>query len=302
MLVWLNGKFIDHEQATISVFDAGFQHGVGIFETMLARNGRIFRPEKHMERLIGSAKTLLLTDRLHAGPLAEAAQLTVEKNELEQARVRLTVSGGNLNLLHASSEGRPDPTILIVAQPPTEYPDKFFRDGVLVAAAEGRDNPFHPMAGHKTINYWPRIRALQMEAGRRGAAEVLWFTITNHLASGSVSNAFLVKDDELITPVARGEEQQGMAPSCVLPGITRAAILDLAAELGIPIHRRMIDVESLLNADELFLTNSSWGVLPVIGVEENKIGDGRVGDLTLQLREAWLGLVERETAQLPAQE
>jgi branched-chain amino acid aminotransferase len=296
MLVWLNGKFIEHDKAAVSILDAGFQHGVGLFETMLARNGRVFRPHKHIERLIGSAKTLLLTERLRSDPLADAVQLTVEKNNLEDARVRLTVTGGNLNLLTASPEDRPDPTLLIVAQPPTQYPDKFFQHGVLVVAAEGRENPFHPMAGHKTVNYWPRIRALQMEAGRRGAAEVLWFTVTNHLASGCVSNAFLVKDGELITPIARGEEQQGMAPSCVLPGITRAAILELAAEEGIAIHRQMIDVRTLLEADEAFLTNSSWGVLPVVGVEDSTIGDGRVGDVTLQLREAWRGLVERETA------
>lgn len=297
MLVWLHGEFIEHDKASVSVFDAGFQHGVGLFETMLARNGRLFRPHKHMERLLGSAKTLLLTDRLHAGPLAEAAQLTVEKNNLEQARVRMTITGGNLNLLNGSSEDRPDPTILIVAQPPTPYPDEFFQHGTLVVAADGRENPFHPMAGHKTVNYWPRIRALQMEAGRRGAAEVLWFTVTNHLAGGSVSNVFLVKDGELITPIARGEEQEGMAPSPVLPGITRAAIFELAAEDNLTIHRRMIDAETLLNADEVFLTNSSWGVLPVVGVEDNKISDGRVGDVTLQMREAWLGLVERETSE-----
>jgi len=296
MLLWQNGKFIEHDTASVSVFDAGFQHGVGLFETMLARNGRLFRPQKHVQRLLDSAKTLLLTDRLHAGPLAEAAQLTVEKNNLEQARVRLTVTGGDLNLLNASPDDRPDPTILIVAQPPTQYPDSFFERGVLVVAAEGRDNPFHPMAGHKTVNYWPRIRALQMEAGRRGAAEVLWFTVTNHLASGSVSNVFLLKDGELITPTARGEEQQGMAPSCVLPGITRAAIFELAAAQDITIHRRTVDVQTLLSADEVFLTNSSWGVLPVVGVEENTIGDGRVGDITLQMREAWLGLVQKETA------
>jgi branched-chain amino acid aminotransferase len=296
MLVWLNGSFVEHDKAMVSIFDAGFQHGVGLFETMLARNGRVFRPHKHMERLLGSARTLLLTDRLRAAPLAEAVQMTVEKNNLEQARVRLTVTGGNLNLLNASPGDRPDPTLLIVAQPPTQYPDSFFDRGVLVVAADGRENPFHPMAGHKTLNYWPRIRALQMEAGRRGAAEVLWFTITNHLASGCVSNVLLVKDDELITPIARGEEQEGMAPSCVLPGITRATILELAAEQGLTIHRKMIDAQTLLSADEVFLTNSSWGVLPVVGVEENEIADGRVGDVTLQLREGWLGVVERETA------
>lgn len=289
MKVWLNGTLIDRNDAHISVFDAGLQHGVGLFETMLVRDKHLFRAKAHMQRLADSAKQLLLTERLRTDSLIKAVELTIRENGLSDARVRLTITGGDLNLLQSQAKSAVDPTILIVAQPPTQYPDSFFEKGVRVVIADGRDNPFHPMAGHKTINYWPRIRALQT-AGGAGAGEALWFTVSNHLASGCVSNIFLVKDGTLFTPIARGEEQQGAIPSCVLPGITRQAIIELAEQKDVTCLKRMLDIEDLLGADEVFLTNSSWGVLPVVGVEKEEIGDGAVGGLTQTLRDAWLEL------------
>jgi len=294
MQIWINGRFVERDAASVSIFDAGFQHGVGLFETMLARNGAVFRAEQHMQRLANSARALLLSERLRIEPLAEAVNLAVQRNDLAEARVRLSVTGGNLNLLQ--SEGRPavDPTVVIVAQPPTQYPAHFFERGVIATIANARANPFDPFAGHKTLNYWPRIRALQDAAASR-AGEALWFSVTNHLVSGCVSNVFIVKDGAIATPYARGEEESGSIGAPALPGMTRAAIIELAEAQDIEVARTMLDINRLLGADEVFLTNSSWGVLPVIGVEREKIGSGEVGPLTSRLREAWLALVEDET-------
>jgi len=295
MQIWLNGQFVSRDSAFISVFDAGFQHGVGLFETIAARHGKVFRAHEHVNRLANSARELLLSDRLRVDPLVDAINLTINRNKLDGARVRLTLTGGDLNLLQTQGKSQVDPTIVIVAQPPTQYPDAFFEKGVVAMIADGRDNPFHPMAGHKTLNYWPRIQALQLAAAKR-AGEAIWLSVSNHLSAGSVSNIFLVKDGELRTPIARGEEENGAIPSPVLPGITRAAIIELADALEMQIVRRMLDINDLLAADEVFLTNSSWGVLPVVGVEREKIGDGEVGSTTRRVRDAWLELVEQETS------
>ncbi len=295
MQVWLNGKFIQRDAAQVSAFDAGIQHGVGLFETCIARNGTVFRAEAHTRRLVESAKELLLSDTLRAEPLAKALQTAVEHNELDEARLRLTVTGGDLSLTAARRQHRVDPTVLIDLQPPTEYPEAFFADGVMVSIAEGRLNPTSPMAGHKTLNYWPRIHTLQHAAAAK-AGEALWFTVTNHLASGCVSNVFVVIDGVLALPFARGEEPGDAVGPAVLPGTTRAAILELCEGLGIDVRRCTIDIDELLSADEVFLTNSSWGVLPVVAVEKKTIGTGDVGEMTTQLRQAWLDLVEHETS------
>lgn len=300
MQAWLNGAWVRREDARVSAFDAGFQHGVGLFETMLARNGRVFRLRDHLERLRRSAAELRLTESLHVEPLAEAVQSTVERNGLREARVRLTITGGDLNMLAASGERvRHEPTILIVAQPPTRYPDELFANGVRALVADGRVNPLDRHAGHKTLSYWSRLSALQA-AGAAGAGEAIWFSVTNHLAGGCVSNIFVVRDDVLLTPYARGEESRSSLPAPVLPGITRSVVMEIAdgevgAGLGLHAERAMLSIEDVFAAREILLTNSSWGVLPVVGIERTQIGDGKPGPVAQALRAAWRERVERET-------
>ncbi len=296
MDVWLNGTWLPRDTAAMSVFDAGLQHGVGLFETMHARNGRVFRVRDHLERLRRSATELRLTESLRIDPLIEVIESAVERNGLRDARVRLTLTGGDLNLLHATGE-RPvqGPTILVVAQPPTRYPDELFVRGVRVMVADGRVNPLDRAEGHKTLSYWTRLAALQA-AGAAGASEAVWFSVTNHLACGCVSNIFLFRDGTLLTPYARGEEARSALPAPVLPGITRAAILELAEASGVACERTMLSIDDVFAADEIFLTNSSWGVLPVVGIEKTQIGKGVPGPIASRLRAAWRELVERETS------
>lgn len=330
--VFLNGQFVSRDEARISVFDAGLQHGVGLMETMLGFGGagstaRVLHLDEHMQRLAVSARMLGLSDSIRAGALADAVERTVTKAaedypNASRFRVRLTLTGGDLNLLEVARSGgnggqagaggsssQHDPTVLIVAQPATVYPAEMFERGVGVVIGDVRINPLDPFAGHKTLNYWPRLRELQIAAGKR-AGEAVLFQVSNYLASGCVSNIFLVKGDRLLTPIARGEEQEvageggsaeleeeagslsagAVMPSPVLPGITRAFVMGAAIDRGLEIDRRMLTIDDLLGADEVFLTNSSWGVLPVVRVEREAIGDGVVGEVTRRLRDAWVEL------------
>ena len=307
MKVWINGTFQDSEDAKIGVFDAGFQHGVGLFETMVARNGTIFHVSQHMERLAESAAMLRLTDSLQVEPLVQALGNILRENDQQEARVRLTITGGDLNMLQQTgSSGGGDPTIVIQSQPPTEYPPSFFKNGVVVSIASGRVNPYEFGAGHKTLNYWPSLLNLQLAAMRQ-CGESLVLTPSAHVAGGGVSNLFVVNGETLFTPVARGEESEQDEPSAVLPGITRSAITQLADDLGIGTNRKTMILDDVIGADECFLTNSSWGVLPVVSIsasireEENTeeqdhvMGGGTVGPVTARLMRAYNELVENET-------
>lgn len=289
--IFLNGEFIeDGSPAMVSAFDAGFTHGVGLFETMSARKNdagefEVVRLLDHIDRLGESAKQLRLTTELRRPALAEAVKRTAAKCGLDRQRIRLTITGGDLNPLAAAKNGeapRHDPTILIVAQPATEYPDQMYEQGVAVALADLKVNPLDPMTAHKTLNYWGRLGELQ-NASAKGAAEALVFQVTNHLAGGCVSNAILVKDGRIVTPVVRGEETSGGLPSPVLPGITRAEVLDIARRQDIETMSRMLTIDDVLGADELMLTNSSWGILPVVRVESQNIAGGEVGAVTKKL-------------------
>ena len=317
--VFLNGKFLPQADARVSAFDAGLQHGVGLFETMLGGTTSldetwVYRLDEHLERLAQSSRELGLAENLRTQGLYDAAMEPAARAGQQRPRLRLTNTGGDLNLLQArksdeATKGRSDeggPTVLIVAQPATAYPDAMFERGVMVCLADTRANPLNPFEGHKCLNYWWRQHELQ-RAGAKGAAEAIVLQVSNHLAGGCVSNVFLVKDGTLRTPLARGEEGGAHAgvpgidgpdtqafagraalPSPVLPGITRRAIIELAEMRSIGIERRMLAVDDLLAADEVFLTNSSWGVLPVAAIEAHPIGAGKPGGVTRTLRDAWL--------------
>lgn len=298
--VFLNGEFVHRDDAQVSAFDAGFQHAVGLFETLIADvtpDGVVVRDlDEHLDRLQASAAALGLSDELKTGPLGEAVIETVKRSGLESSRVRLTVTGGDLNLLQMTGRSGHQPTVLIQANPTTPYPDEMFEKGVMATLGQARANPLDPTAGHKTLNYWWRLRELQ-EAAAKGAGESIIFQVSNHLCGGCVSNLFVVDGGHLITPIARGEEddagtpetREGRIPSPVLPGVTRLRVIEHAQAMGIRTTKRMMTIDDLLDAEEVFLTNSSWGVLPVVRVEAETIGDGSVGEVTKRVREVVVG-------------
>jgi len=286
--VFIDGEIVDQDAARVSAFDASVQHGVGLFETMRARTTRdgvvVEDLDDHLDRIQASASELGLSDDLRTGPLGEAVERTVRESGLGASRVRLTITGGDLNLLQSTGRSGHAPTVLIQAQPRTAYPDAMFEHGVAATVARARANPLDPTAGHKTINYWWRLRELQNAAGK-GAGEAVVFTVDHGVCGGCVSNIFALVEGVLVTPIARGEEQgEEAAPSPVLPGITRRRVLEASSSLGIATEARRVTAQDLLGAEEVFLTNSSWGVLPIVRLEAETIGDGSVGAATRALR------------------
>lgn len=289
--VFVNGKFVARDEAKVGAFDAGLLHAVGLFETMVARrtpDGIVVDDlDEHLDRLQASAAQLGLSDDLRTGPLGEAVSESADRSGFERVRLRLTITGGDLNMLRSGGRASHTPTVLIDAQPATEYPDEMFEKGVMATIADARANPLDPMAGHKTLNYWWRLRELQQSAAK-GAGEAIVLQVSNHISGGCVSNLFMVKDGVLITPIARGEEEEaggkGSLPSPVLPGVTRAKVIGEAKKLGMNVERRMMGIGDVLDADEVLLTNSSWGVLPVTRVEAEPVGSGEVGEFAKALR------------------
>lgn len=279
----INGRLVPAEQAHVSVFDSGFMQGIGLFETMRAYNTRVFRLDRHIERLRNSARTLGWTVIPEAAELRENVLRVVGATELADARVRLTVTTGSLR----ADAGQPQLTIVATAAPDAKYPLEHYRKGATVAVSDYRQNPDDPTTGHKTTSYFARLTALRL-AHARGAAEGLHFTHDGRLAEGAISNVFLVRGRELITPPL---------DTPVLPGITRACVIELAAKLRIPVQERPVGIQELLGSDEVFLTNAMMELLPVVRVEREAIGTERPGDVTRELYEAYGRLVEKECAE-----
>lgn len=298
MKPFLNGQMLAPDQARIAADDAGFLHAVGLFETMHAQHGKVFRLRAHLDRLCESARTLGLSRDLNAQALAEAVGMTIRENRIDRARLRLTVTPGSLSLLKPNTptgetSGGPG-TVLIQPSEPTAYDPRYFEEGITVLVAQPGANPFDALAGHKTLAYWARLRTLR-QAASAGAGEAIWLNVSNHLAGGCISNVFLVKDGVLLTPIARGEEADKALPAPVLPGVTRGAVIELAERMGVTIRKQMLSIDDLVEANEVFLTNSSWQVLPVTKVERSQVGAGVAGELTQRLRGDLLNLIEKET-------
>src|SRR6266850_1966816 len=233
--VWFNGNFIPEDDAHISLRDTGLLHAAGLFTTFRARNGKIFRLKDHLARLRRSCESLFIPLMYKDEILTAAATELLSRNNLAEARMRLTVTRGSSQQdpLHGL---RLSPTTFLTATTFESYPDEYYERGMTVIVLDDQKlNPYDIQAGHKTLNYFSRLSALR-DATQRGAGEALWFNVHNYLQSGSISNIFIVKDGILIPPPPREDlfapviaEKVPYPKRAPLPGIARLVFNDPAA-------------------------------------------------------------------------
>jgi branched-chain amino acid aminotransferase len=276
--VFLNGEIIDSADARLSVFESGFLYGSGLFETMRATDGKVFRIDDHIDRMFASAKELGIAIGGDKKYIYDAVYNTLDANDLKFARIRLTVSNGPMG---------PDieqaPTVLVTATEFQAYPAEYYTNGVRVVLTDYRQNPTDPLCGHKSTCYNARLIALK-DAQKKQATEALWFTTENKLAEGCVSSVFIVKDGKVFTPPLN---------TPVLDGIARKTVLEIAKEQGIEAEEKELFINDLLEADEVFITNVIMLMLPVTTVEARTIGSGKPGEITKNLLEKFQQLTTK---------
>ena len=280
--VFLNEQLVDSDTAHISVHDAGLLHGVGLFETMRSYHRWVFRLADHLDRLFASAAALGIAITQDRTDIVTAIGRLLEANNLQEARLRLTVTRGSIR---NSSINEPVPSTLLITAGVTEpYPLRFYEKGMTIILSNYKQNVADPMAGHKTLNYFSRLLALQ-QAQQQNAGEALWFTPTNCLAEGCISNVFVVDGHRLLTPPT---------DTPVLPGIVRKVVLELAETEGIEYEERPLYIKDLLGASEVFLTNSIMELMPVCRIERHVVGDDKPGPIYKQLHQLYCRTVEAE--------
>ncbi len=279
---YFNGEFRPHEECMISALNGGWLHGAGLFETMRAENGRVFRLDAHVGRLCRSAERILAPITPDDLPSADVFKELMSRNGLSTARLRLTVSAGSM--LGEEEAVRATLAVCATASELGGYPSSFYQRGLQVIICPYRVSPSDPLAGHKTTSYLPRLLGLR-EARLARCQEALWFTTENRLAEGSISNVFVARDGKLVTPPL---------DTPVLPGIARSIVLEAAARLGIEHAEAPLLINDLLDADEVLLSNAIMQVMPVTRVERHDIKDGKVGPLAGQLLGAYRDRVRKE--------
>ena len=278
--VFLNGQIIRAAAADVAITDSSYLYGIGLFETMRAAGGIVFRLADHLQRLNTSAETLAIANSYSDEQITQAVDEVLTANKLSDARLRLQVSNGPIG-----ADGTAATNLLITAAEFTPYPTEYYEKGVRVALIDFRQSNKDPFCGHKTTCYGPRLTALKV-AHEKLATEALWFTTENFLAEGSISNVFLVKDGELYTPPVQ---------TPILPGIARKTVIEIAEAENIPCNETPLQIGDLLEADEVFLTNVIMEVLPVTSVEAHTVADAKPGKLTKQISEKYKICLKTQT-------
>jgi len=283
--VSVNGRIADAASASVPVFDHGFLYGEGVYETLRTYHRIPFLFDRHQQRLRRSAALLALpvpfTDEQL---LAQIRETMAAHKGLDEAYIRVLLTRGVGELTY-NPAACPVPTTVIIVKPFPQPPERTFTEGIKVALVGVRRN--HPAALNpmiKSNNLINNALAMQ-EALRSGADEALMCNQAGDVVECSQSNFFIVKDRRVITPPLSAG---------LLPGITRAFVMDLAREAGLQAVEDRVTVADTHAADEAFITGTTREVTPVVEVDDRKIGSGRPGPVAMQL----LGAVRKRADEL----
>jgi branched-chain amino acid aminotransferase len=280
MWIYLNDRFVKEEQALVSVFDHGFLYGDGVYETIRSYADKIFMRDQHLSRLRRSADAIGLVIPKVDWPalLHESMARNGVGNERADAYIRITISRGkgDIGLDPALC---PTPTLVVMTQALKSPPSERYRTGVsLVVAKTKRNLPSALDPQIKATNFLNNIQA-KREALAAGVFDSVLLNWEGHVTECTVSNLFFVRSGRLCTP----------ALSCgILDGITRGVILTLAHDAGIPVEEGRFNAETLMAANECFLSNTTMEVMPATQLNGRPIGDGTPGPLTRRLHQIFV--------------
>ncbi len=275
MLVWLNGRFLPARDAVVSALDRGLLHGDGAYDTWRTYGGRPFAVAAHLRRLAAAARVLGLPAPGPVAPWERRSRVLVARNRLADAAIRLTITRGAAGAGLAPDVRRP--TLLLVARRlPATLARRQARGVAAVALPFPRDaGP--PWGAFKLLGHASAVVGRRV-AARRRADEAVYVTPDDEVTEGVTSNVFLVERGTLVTPPrSRG----------ILPGVTRAIVIELARAAGVGVREERVPLARLRRAREVFLTASTIEVLPVVRLDGRAVGDGRPGALTRRLQEAF---------------
>lgn len=275
-LASIDGVILPPEEAKVSVYDRGFLYGDSVFETIRTYAGEPFALDEHLARLERSAERVAMGLPLPRADFALEIRKAIRaaRNPESTVRVMLTRGSGPLGL---------DPALatqqlrVVLVEPLHPYPAEVYRDGVKVITVRTRRATDEVAQGAKVSNYLASMMALR-DAKAAGAHEALLLNAAGEVLEGTTSNVFALAGGALATP----PEEAG-----ILAGITRAHVMEVAGELGIPVQVKALPLDQLVAAEEVFITSSIREIVPVIQVDARIIGSGSPGRVTRTLHAAF---------------
>ena len=281
-IVFLNGRFLALSEAHISPSDRGFLLGDGLFETLRVKEGKVLFLEAHLQRLRRGANFLKMSCPLSRHRGRTIIENLIEKNRIAEGRLRITLTRGTSQL--SGTPGRDSPTLLVTLERYSEPSPTKYRRGCKIVISKFRVFSEDVLSCVKSIDRLRHLLARE-EAERSGAFEALFLNEKNQVAECTTSNIFLSSGGRLLTPPR---------DAGVLEGTVRNLIMRLARKNRITVEESVLPVERLFHADELFLTNSLFGVLPVCRVGDIRIGVKMPGPVTETVSQLYQNAVLHE--------
>jgi aminodeoxychorismate lyase len=281
MIVFLNGEFVPEERALISVFDRGFLYGDGLFEGIRVFEGKPFRLKQHLERFHQGANFLRIAAPFPSEAVGGFAKRLIAENQMPNSLLRLTLTRGN-GPRGYSPKNAERPTFVMATYPmpvvePSNPPAwRVFISSFRLPAGE-------PLARFKNLNKLPQVLA-RAEGDAEDADEALLLNSDGCVVEGSTSNLFWLRKESVCTPPL---------PSGILPGVTRAVVLELCAKAGLEVREENIAPGELHKMDGAFLSLSSTGIAEVALLNGNPL---KRSSIPRRLSEAYWGAVRTECA------
>ncbi|GIV09742.1 MAG: branched chain amino acid aminotransferase [Fimbriimonadales bacterium] len=273
MVNW-NGHITSLEEACLPVFDHAYLYGDGLFEGIRIYNRNIFKLDPHLERLYDGIRHLDIRGMIAYTNLKERILETAEASGAENAYIRVSVSRGTGIGLNPENIDQ-TPNVMIAITRLALYPPEMYETGLRVVTVSLRVMPSDSLDPRiKSIGRYVANIQAKTEANRRGAGEGLMLNQQGYVAEATGDNLFIVKDGVLRTP----------HPSCgILKGITRATVIEIAKDLGVPVVEDWLTLHDVYTADEAFLTGTAAEIIPMTELDHRPIGDGKPGVITEQI-------------------
>ncbi len=258
---YVNGSIVPVGQAQVSIADRGVLYGDGLYETIRVRNGKCVRFGRHIERLLHGVSVLDLGESIRHVDFARTIDELLDADGMADARVRITITrgaGAGPGRMEAASRG--EPTVIVTAD---VLPEPRLEPTRVIISSLRRDEA-SPLVAVKTLNCLPSVVA-RMEAEKAGADDAIFLNTQGNVAEGTTANVFLRVGDRLLTP--------SLDQGC-LPGTVRAAVLEMARELGFEPDESVIEPAMLRDADEAFFTSAIRLIRPICEVGADRVGQG----------------------------
>jgi len=272
--IWHDGKLVPKDEAMISVFDHGLLYGDGCFEGIRAYGGRILKLKTHLARMFESAALIHLKPAYDLEEIEDAIRATVDANGIRDGYIRLVFTRG-VGTLGLHPFRCPTPGTFIIADRIQLYPEELYEEGMKVVVAKRPRIPIECLDPRiKSLNYLNNILA-KVEAIEAGVLEAIMLNTEGQVAECTGDNIFAVKGDRIFTP---------STSTGILHGVTRRFVMrEIAPACGFEVEEDVFGIETLLEADEVFLTGTAAEVIGVSRIDDSVIGTGRMGEVTRRL-------------------